>query len=120
MANIGRNQNKILYDKTGYYYPSTAVSNVSATSITPVVYEVVKDTDENGNSVLSFKSTDKETITALISEQSALPISVNEMGQILIDGNVVVNGNIETSTDTHQITGDVHATIIEDIDGGTF
>ena len=35
-------------------------------------------------------------------------------------GSVIVDGDIETSTESGQIIGDTKDTILEDIDGGTF
>lgn len=50
----------------------------------------------------------------------ALPITVDENGTITINGNVIVEGDIQTSTESGQIIGDIKDTILEDIDGGTF
>ena len=49
-----------------------------------------------------------------------LPIYVDEEGKVIITGDVIVNGNIETASESGQIIGDIHDTILEDIDGGTF
>jgi hypothetical protein len=49
-----------------------------------------------------------------------LPIYVDEDGKVIITGDVIVDGNIQTSTESQQIIGDIKDTILEDVDGGTF
>ena len=49
-----------------------------------------------------------------------LPVYVAENGRLVLNSDILVTGNIETSTDTNQIIGDIKDTILEDVDGGTF
>lgn len=53
-------------------------------------------------------------------KNSQLPISVNQDGKLVLNADVIINGSIETSTESGQIIGDTKDTVLEDIDGGTF
>jgi hypothetical protein len=132
MANIGRGFNQIGYSRSGSVnlnatselvfeepavVPQVVEEKAYFLNTTPSIYEVETTTNTAGDTVLTFKYTNGQNITTTI---PALPISVNEVGKIVLGGSVIVEGDIETSTESGQIIGDTKDTIIEDIDGGTF
>lgn len=133
MASIGRGYNLIGYGRSGatnlnpnaglIFEPEPVVTppvleeRVYMVNATASIYEVETTTNTAGDTVLIFKYTNGQTVSTTI---PALPITVNEAGKIVMGGSVIVDGDIETSTESGQIIGDTKDTILEDIDGGTF
>ena len=135
MATIGRNVNFIGYGRSGAINLTQDIVFEEPTQATnPVIEETTKNyfinqpvttgissvettTDTSGNTVLIITMINGDIKTTVL---PTLPITVNEAGKIVMGGSVIVDGDIETSTESGQIIGDTKDTILEDIDCGTF
>ena len=137
MASFGRQQPSFKYGRLGRVVEATELTSGPAGSNGTdggEVFNIQAVKNDEGSTILfttivgppgksKIVQTDLGNLDGLDGSATPgtdLPIYVSEDGKLVLNSDILVTGNIETSTDTNQIIGDIKDTILEDVDGGTF